>query len=293
MKIKIGPITAQYKGTVKIQEADEANHTVAMRAQAKDARGQGTAAATITSTMEEIAGRHEGQGRDRHARHRPGRPVRPRRDAGRLREADEALRRLPGRAAQRRRRGGGRRAEADARRRPRPRRDRSPRPRGRPRRAERLQRRLEPPRPSREAARARPRAPRARRSAERRRSARRRRPRTSSTSARPAATRCSSARSRWSARVAALLILCASSAVDAEPELQAILDALPDDGPPAHEVPIEQARAGAHDRDEGARGRGRRRSTTSSDDEIAGVPVRVYEPAARAAPSPTCTAAAG
>ena len=55
MKIKIGPITASYKGTVKIQEADEANHTVAMRAQAKDARGQGTAAATITSSMQEVA----------------------------------------------------------------------------------------------------------------------------------------------------------------------------------------------------------------------------------------------
>ena len=53
MKIKIGPISASYKGTVKIQEADEAAHRVAMRAQAKDARGQGTAAATITSTMEE------------------------------------------------------------------------------------------------------------------------------------------------------------------------------------------------------------------------------------------------
>jgi carbon monoxide dehydrogenase subunit G len=55
MKLKIGPITAQYKGTVKIQEADEATHTVAMRAQAKDARGQGSASATITSTMEETA----------------------------------------------------------------------------------------------------------------------------------------------------------------------------------------------------------------------------------------------
>jgi carbon monoxide dehydrogenase subunit G len=55
MKIKIGPITAQYKGTVKIQETDEAAHRVAMRAQAKDARGQGTAAATITSSMEETA----------------------------------------------------------------------------------------------------------------------------------------------------------------------------------------------------------------------------------------------
>jgi carbon monoxide dehydrogenase subunit G len=54
MKIKIGPITASYKGTVKIQETDETAHRVAMRAQAKDARGQGTAAATITSTMEEV-----------------------------------------------------------------------------------------------------------------------------------------------------------------------------------------------------------------------------------------------
>src|SRR3954453_2119484 len=55
MKIKIGPITASYKGTVKIQDTDEAAHRVAMRAQAKDARGQGTAAATITSTMEETS----------------------------------------------------------------------------------------------------------------------------------------------------------------------------------------------------------------------------------------------
>jgi carbon monoxide dehydrogenase subunit G len=56
MKVKIGPITASYKGTVKIQEADEENRRVAMRAQAKDARGQGTAQATITSTMEEVEG---------------------------------------------------------------------------------------------------------------------------------------------------------------------------------------------------------------------------------------------
>src|SRR4051794_24713111 len=52
MTVKIGPITARYKGTVKIQEADEAARRAVMRAQAKDARGQGTASATITSTME-------------------------------------------------------------------------------------------------------------------------------------------------------------------------------------------------------------------------------------------------
>ena len=56
MKIKIGPITTSYKGTVKIEEADEAAHRAVMRAQARDSRGQGTAAATITSTMEEVEG---------------------------------------------------------------------------------------------------------------------------------------------------------------------------------------------------------------------------------------------
>jgi uncharacterized protein len=56
MKIKIGPITTSYKGTVKIEEADEAAHRAVMRASARDSRGQGTAAATITSTMQEVEG---------------------------------------------------------------------------------------------------------------------------------------------------------------------------------------------------------------------------------------------
>jgi len=56
MKIKIGPITASYKGTVKIEEADAAERRAVMKAQARDSRGQGTAAATITSTMEEVEG---------------------------------------------------------------------------------------------------------------------------------------------------------------------------------------------------------------------------------------------
>jgi uncharacterized protein len=54
MTIKIGPITSRYKGTVKIESADEANRVAVMRAQAKDARGQGTASATITSSMVEV-----------------------------------------------------------------------------------------------------------------------------------------------------------------------------------------------------------------------------------------------
>jgi uncharacterized protein len=56
MTIKVGPITTRYKGTVKIEQADEAAHRAVMRAQARDSRGQGTAAATITSTMEPVDG---------------------------------------------------------------------------------------------------------------------------------------------------------------------------------------------------------------------------------------------
>ncbi len=56
MTIKIGPITSRYQGTVKIEEADEANRRAVMRARARDSRGQGNAAATITSTMEAVAG---------------------------------------------------------------------------------------------------------------------------------------------------------------------------------------------------------------------------------------------
>jgi carbon monoxide dehydrogenase subunit G len=54
MAIKIGPITSRYRGTVRVLEADEAARRAVMRAQARDQRGQGTAAATITSTMEAV-----------------------------------------------------------------------------------------------------------------------------------------------------------------------------------------------------------------------------------------------
>ena len=96
MTVKIGPITARYKGSVRIQEADEAARRAVMRAQAKDARGQGTRGGD--DHLDDGGGRrgHEGQGRHRHARDRPGGPVRPRRDAGRVREDDAPVRRVPG-----------------------------------------------------------------------------------------------------------------------------------------------------------------------------------------------------
>src|SRR5918992_6255029 len=56
MSIKLGPITSRYRGTVRIEEADEQARRAVLRAKARDSRGQGTAAATITSTMEEVEG---------------------------------------------------------------------------------------------------------------------------------------------------------------------------------------------------------------------------------------------
>jgi uncharacterized protein len=56
MTIKIGPITSRYQGTVRIEEADETAHRAVLRAKAREGRGQGTAAATITSTMEAVEG---------------------------------------------------------------------------------------------------------------------------------------------------------------------------------------------------------------------------------------------
>ena len=53
MKVKLGPVTQQYKGTVKIQEADESQHRAVLKADGKDARGQGTASAVITSTLQD------------------------------------------------------------------------------------------------------------------------------------------------------------------------------------------------------------------------------------------------
>jgi uncharacterized protein len=51
MKIKLGPITSSFAGTLKVEEADEPAHRAVLSARARDSRGQGTAAATITSTM--------------------------------------------------------------------------------------------------------------------------------------------------------------------------------------------------------------------------------------------------
>jgi len=51
VKVKVGPITAQYKGAARFVEQDEAAGRVVLRAEGRDTRGQGNANATITATM--------------------------------------------------------------------------------------------------------------------------------------------------------------------------------------------------------------------------------------------------
>src|SRR4051794_34611204 len=51
VKIKVGPITAQYKGVATFLSKDDSAHTAVLKAEGRDTRGQGNASATITATL--------------------------------------------------------------------------------------------------------------------------------------------------------------------------------------------------------------------------------------------------
>jgi carbon monoxide dehydrogenase subunit G len=51
VKVKVGPITAQYKGTASFEQLDAAGHRAVLRAEGRETRGQGNATATITATL--------------------------------------------------------------------------------------------------------------------------------------------------------------------------------------------------------------------------------------------------
>jgi hypothetical protein len=51
VKVKVGPITAQYKGAASFQERDDVTKRAVIRAEGRDVRGQGNAAATVTATL--------------------------------------------------------------------------------------------------------------------------------------------------------------------------------------------------------------------------------------------------
>jgi carbon monoxide dehydrogenase subunit G len=51
VKVKVGPITAQYKGSAVFSEKDDTNHRVVLDAKGRDTRGQGNASAEVTAQL--------------------------------------------------------------------------------------------------------------------------------------------------------------------------------------------------------------------------------------------------
>lgn len=51
VKVKVGPVTTQFKGTAKIAERDETAHTAVLEAKGRDTKGQGNASATIRAEL--------------------------------------------------------------------------------------------------------------------------------------------------------------------------------------------------------------------------------------------------
>src|SRR3954451_24001784 len=51
VKVKVGPITAQYKGLAQFESRDDANHVAVLKGSGRDTRGQGNASAVITMAL--------------------------------------------------------------------------------------------------------------------------------------------------------------------------------------------------------------------------------------------------
>lgn len=51
VKVKVGPMAAQYKGQATFVELDQVRHVATLRAEGRETRGQGTASATITARL--------------------------------------------------------------------------------------------------------------------------------------------------------------------------------------------------------------------------------------------------
>src|SRR4029077_8237406 len=51
VKVKVGPITAQYKGRASFIEQDTVGWRAVLKAEGRDTRGQGNASALVTATL--------------------------------------------------------------------------------------------------------------------------------------------------------------------------------------------------------------------------------------------------
>ncbi|MBB5074992.1 SRPBCC family protein [Nonomuraea endophytica] len=51
MKVKVGPITVTYRGAARFEDVDKDAHTLTIKASGKEARGSGTASATVVAKL--------------------------------------------------------------------------------------------------------------------------------------------------------------------------------------------------------------------------------------------------
>ncbi len=56
MKVKVGPIQVNYRGTAQVTEVDDDAHRASIRATGKETRGSGTAEANVTASLREEGG---------------------------------------------------------------------------------------------------------------------------------------------------------------------------------------------------------------------------------------------
>ena len=54
LKMKVGPVTVSYAGTVRLEDVDDANRTLSYHASAREASGTGSAAATIRARLSPV-----------------------------------------------------------------------------------------------------------------------------------------------------------------------------------------------------------------------------------------------
>ena len=54
VKVKVGPVTAEYKGTAEFVEKDDVAHKAVINGKGRDSRGAGNAQAIITAEMEQV-----------------------------------------------------------------------------------------------------------------------------------------------------------------------------------------------------------------------------------------------
>ena len=95
VKVKVGPITVSYKGVAAFQEKDAAAQRVVLKADGKETRGNGNAAALVTAQLKDEGDSTSVVITTDLDDLRQGRPVRPRCARRRRRQPDRAVRQRP------------------------------------------------------------------------------------------------------------------------------------------------------------------------------------------------------